>query len=70
MTGLLWFDNDKKRPVAQKIADAIDRYRQKLGRAPTVCYINEAEAGASDVGNVKVVAARNVLKWHYFVGVE
>lgn len=67
MTGLLWFDKST-RSVTDKISDAADRYRAKFGHAPTVCYVNEADAGQVErVGRVEVRSANNVLKWHYFV---
>ena len=42
--GLLWFDDDAKRPLAQKVADAVARYGERLGGVPTVCQLNPAAA--------------------------
>lgn len=41
-TGLLWFDDDTKRPLAEKVADAVVRYHERVGGAPTVCQLNPA----------------------------
>lgn len=37
---LAWFDADRKKPVAQKIAEAHQRYVTKFGRQPRVCLVN------------------------------
>jgi len=37
---LAWFDADRKKPVAQKIAEAHERYVSKFGRQPLVCLVN------------------------------
>ena len=37
---LAWFDADRKKPVAQKIAEAHQRYVAKFGRQPRVCLVN------------------------------
>jgi hypothetical protein len=39
-TGLLWYDDDSKRPLPLKIAEAVARYRERLSHEPTVCYVN------------------------------
>jgi hypothetical protein len=43
-TGLLWFDDDARRPLPRKIADALDRYRDRTGYEPTTCLVNPAQA--------------------------
>ncbi|HBY92535.1 MAG: hypothetical protein M5U01_10480 [Ardenticatenaceae bacterium] len=69
--GLLWFDDDKQRPAAEKIAQAARRYREKFGRAPTVCFVNPSEPIESErVGNVVVRTLRTVLPHHFWIGVE
>lgn len=72
MTGLLWFDNDPRRKPADKIAAAATRYAAKFGQRPTVCHVNEADAGAGvrALRGVRVVVKGNALRHHYFVGVE
>ncbi|MBM4458917.1 MAG: hypothetical protein FJ011_14325 [Chloroflexi bacterium] len=37
-SGLLWFDNSPGRGLADKVADAARRYREKFGAAPDTCY--------------------------------
>ena len=40
---LAWFDADRKKPVAEKIAEARERYVEKFGAEPVVCLVNPAD---------------------------
>jgi hypothetical protein len=70
--GLLWFDADPKRELAEKVARAADRYRYKFGRKPNLCYVNPTMVGNDPVecNGVRLVPAANVLKHHFWIGVE
>jgi len=70
--GLLWFDSDPKRKLVEKVARAADRYRSKFGRKPNLCYINPATLGSEpgDYNGVRLVPAPNVLKHHFWIGVD
>jgi hypothetical protein len=68
--GLLWFDDHPTRPVADKIERAVQRYTQKYGHAPDVCYIHPGEGEADPAGSVKVLPAKSVLPYHFWIGVE
>jgi hypothetical protein len=71
--GLLWYDADPKRDLAEKVARAADRYHVKFGRRPNLCYVNsgqlDGQAGA-EVNGVRLIGAPNVLKHHFWVGEE
>ena len=75
--GWLWFDNDSNRTVEEKIKRAAERYREKFGRKPNTCYVHpQAIAGEEQGltcsvkdGTVRVVAARNILPHHFWLGV-
>jgi hypothetical protein len=66
--GLLWYDADAKRPTGQKIDDAVNRYRERLGRAPNCCHVNPAEL--VEHAAVQVVANPRVVRHHYWIGVD
>src|SRR5690348_6243243 len=38
--GMLWWDGDKHRPLAEKVQRAAAFYQAKYGAAPTVCHVN------------------------------
>lgn len=56
--GLLWFDDDARRPIQQKIAEAAQRYRERVGYEPTVCQLNPAQASALEKGAATAAKAR------------
>jgi hypothetical protein len=43
---LLWFDDDTKRPLQQKILDGVERFRERMGYEPTQVQLNPAQAKA------------------------
>jgi hypothetical protein len=70
--GLLWFDNDPKRKIADKISRAIERYQTKLQRKPTVCYlnVNDFNGEIAEVNGVQLKPMTNIRPHHFLVGVE
>ena len=70
--GLLWFDNDPRRRLVDKIGQAASRYQVRFGRKPTVCYLNVADlSGQTDeVKGIRLQAVSNVLRHHFWVGVD
>jgi len=69
--GLLWFDDDPGRAVTDKVARAVQRYQQKYGHAPDVCYVHPGQAPERElsIGPVKVLPAQAVLPHHFWLGV-
>ena len=39
-TGMLWYDNDPKTTLTDKVARAVEYYRKKYGRDPNLCLVN------------------------------
>lgn len=70
--GLLWFDNNPNRKVADKVEQAAKRYQDKLNCRPTVCYLNIAEFDEAhpEVDGIRLKPLKNVLPHHFFIGVE
>ena len=71
--GMLWFDDDNKRTLSEKVARAVEFYKDKYGSLPTVCFINPAtlkdKAAPESAGGVQLRSARNVLVDHFWLGV-
>jgi len=67
--GLMWFDNDPRRPLEEKIKRAARRYKEKFGRFPNVCYVNPALLEKNEVrcGSLRVVAASDILPHHFWL---
>ena len=70
--GLLWFDNDAKRDLKEKITRAAKRYREKHGIAPDVCYVHKSALGdnghTAQVGQIQVETLPSVLLHHLWIG--
>jgi hypothetical protein len=72
--GLLWFDNDPARSLDSKATDAAERFTQKFGVAPNVCYVNvRALSGGDKVipfheGQLRLSPANNILVNHFWIG--
>jgi len=45
--GMLWYDDDAKRQLDEKVARAAEYYRAKYGVAPTECYVHPGMLGDS-----------------------
>lgn len=39
-SGMLWYDGDKQKTLAKKVAEAALYFRKKYGRTPDMCLIN------------------------------
>lgn len=70
-TGLLWYDDDPKRKVEEKVGHAAQRYQEKFGRAPDTCYLHPTMlTQAQGTGQrVQIVGKPDILPHHFLVGV-
>jgi len=70
--GLLWFDNDPRRDLAEKVIRAAKRYRKKYGTAPNVCYVHPSvmESAERKIDGLRVAPLPAVLKHHFWLGQE
>jgi hypothetical protein len=71
--GMLWFDNDTKRTLEQKIKRAVDYYIKKYGRVPEMCLVNPGmskDLQLTDLDRLTVRAYRPVLPGHLWIGIE
>ena len=71
-TGMMWYDNDPKTALTEKVHQAADYYRQKYGRIPDVCLVNPKmmPEGEAREGKITIRANRSVLPGHLWIGVE
>ena len=69
--GMLWYDDDSKRPFTEKVARAVDYYKAKYGSVPTVCFVNPAtiKDAPDSAAGVQIRSARNVMVDHFWLGV-
>lgn len=69
--GMLWFDDDPKRDLEAKVANAVKHYREKFGQQPTVCYVHPSMLSEpATMANVLVKPSRTVMHGHLWIGVQ
>jgi hypothetical protein len=70
--GLLWYDDNPGRDLADKVGRAARRYKQKFNASPDVCYVHPSALDDDDkvnkVGAVRVSSRPTVLRHHFWVG--
>jgi hypothetical protein len=69
--GMLWYDDDKKSTLEEKVSQAVNYYENKYGRAPTLCLVNPRtlNGGPKKVAKLELRSAHNVLLHHFWVGI-
>jgi hypothetical protein len=71
-TFMLWFDDDKQRTLAEKVARAAAYYAQKYGAAPAVCRVNPAALNGGEVAvdGLALRAEAHVQPHHFWLSHE
>jgi hypothetical protein len=70
--GMLWFDDDGRRSLNDKVARAVEHYRTKYGATPTVCFVHPnmlAKDAPEVAAGVQLRPARTVMMHHFWLGV-
>jgi hypothetical protein len=77
-TGLLWFDDDPRKELAEKVLRAAAHYEHKYGQSPDLCFVHPSalqNGNGNDkhrvkkAGEVEIRAGRTVLPHHFWLGV-
>lgn len=73
--GLLWYDDNAGRDLAEKIRAAIPRYRRKFGVEPELCFVHPSmllggNGKVKQVDGVRVSSKPSVLRHHFWIGRE
>ncbi|MCX8061712.1 MAG: hypothetical protein N3D16_03935 [Anaerolineales bacterium] len=77
--GMLWFDNDPKVDLAEKIKKAAAYYRQKYGVTPDICFLHptmlskngpETTPLPSSISNVEIRLSKSVMPNYFWIGVN
>jgi len=70
--GMLWYDNDPKTTITQKIEKAAAYYAKKYGKQPNVCHVLPAMLVGKEpvVDGIEVKGDNFILPNHFWFGVE
>ncbi len=64
-TGLLWFDDDPRKELEEKVLRAAAHYERKYGQAPNLCFVHPSAFngnGGNGNGNGKHAKKDDVVK--------
>ncbi len=68
---LIWFDNDRKRPLRAKVQAAVERYEERFGVAPELVLLNPAQASTEEmIAGIPTRTTPLVSRDHFYVGTE
>jgi hypothetical protein len=70
--GLLWFDDDPRRPFEVKVEEAVERYIEKFGAQPNTCFVNPQTLpnGIRSHAGVAIRPLATVLPDHFWIGLS
>lgn len=64
---LMWYDDDKKRTVAKKVAKGAAVFKERFGVAPTKVGVNVATP-VGDVAGIEIYAAEYIRPNFFYFG--
>lgn len=68
--GMLWLDDDRKRPFAEKVRRAAEYYEDKYGQFPTTCMVHfDMRAKEKSVDKIAILPTLSVLPHHFWLGI-
>lgn len=72
----VWYDDNPKKTINTKIDEAVLRYKQKFGKNPNICKLNEkmeqlpGNLNGEKVAGVKVLTTKNIPQNYFWIGNE
>lgn len=69
---MLWFDNDPKLDLRNKVQKAADYYKNKYGQEPNLCFVHPSMIPEvkTEAGSVSVCSNSTMLPHHFWIGVH
>jgi len=76
--GMLWFDNDSKSGLGNRVQRAAEYYQRKYGKTPNLCYVHPSMLSPAQpetetiltANGVQVRPLSTVLPNHFWIGVS
>jgi hypothetical protein len=76
--GMLWFDNDTKSGLDNRVERAAQYYQRKYGQTPNMCFVHPSMLASSAPDNgavlnahgVQVKPLSTVLPNHFWIGIN
>jgi len=67
---MLWLDTDPKKPLVQKVVEAMRYYSNKYGGVPTLCQVNPKDYEPVNPAIMQVEPMRYILPGHLWIGIQ
>jgi len=73
--GLLWFDDDPRKKLEEKVLRAAVHYERKYGLPPNLCFVHPSAFNGNGkrpvkkAGGVEIRPGRSILPDHFWLGV-
>jgi hypothetical protein len=70
--GMLWFDNDPKSDLTNKVNRAVAYYSRKYGEEPNLCFVHPSmiQESRTESGKVTIFSNTTILPHHFWIGVQ
>jgi len=69
--GMLWFDSNQAMEVAKRVELAADYYREKYGRAATLCFVHPSTLSEPmKLGRMEIRPMDTVQPYHFWLGIN
>ncbi|HJS29224.1 MAG TPA: hypothetical protein VJ768_06360 [Anaerolineales bacterium] len=70
--GMLWYDNDPKKTLVDKVGQAATYYHEKYGKRPDLCFVHPSLAPGERerTGAVEIRSSGSVLPNYFWIGVN
>lgn len=71
-TGMLWYDNDPKVELPEKVLRAAAYYQKKYGLQPNLCFVHPSmlATAAPRSSSIELRPSKQVLPNHLWLGVN
>ncbi|MBE9473220.1 MAG: hypothetical protein KAW49_08450 [Anaerolineae bacterium] len=74
--GLLWFDDDPRKQLEEKVLRAATHYERKYGQPPNLCFVHPStfngngKKGRLRANGVEIRPGRSILPDHFWLGIS
>jgi len=70
--GMLWFDDDSRRTLEEKVQRAAEHYSDKYGHQATLCFVKPQtlNGGPQRIAGIHIRNSRTVMPNHFWIGFE
>lgn len=71
-SGMLWYDNDPKTELNNKVSQAAAYYKKKYGHTPNMCYVHTSMLTdkSAKAGSINIKTTKSILPHHFWLGVN